>query len=147
MSEETKTPERDSSGRFIRRAAERVNALSRTGPGGEHPMGRIFFGWTESKAAGALVFWAVAAIAVLLVLLDLVIVRPERIALAGAAGFYALWGFGAFTAICLAAWPLGRLLRRDDNYYGEASGPPADIDPAIAEDKGAGKPGPDEGGA
>jgi hypothetical protein len=147
MIEETKKPERDSAGRFMRRAAERVNALSRTGPGGEHPMGRILFGWTGSKSAGALMFWSVAAMAVLLVLIDLVMIRQEPVALAGAAGFYALLGFGAFAAICLAGWPLGRLLRRTDDYYGEASGPPADIDPAIAEERGAGRPGPDEGGA
>lgn len=146
MTDETATPKRDSSGRFIRSAAERINVLSRTGPGGEHPMGRIFFGWTDSKAIGAILFWGVAALAVGLVLLDLMIVRPERIALAGAAGFYALWGFGAMAVVILAGWPLGQFLRRDVDYYGEASGPPADIDPAIADEMGAGKPDPFEGG-
>ena len=147
MTDETKPAKRDASGRFIQNAAERVNALSRTAPGGEHPMGKIFWGWTGSKAAGGLVFWVVAALAVLLVALDFVIGRSEPVGLAGTVGFYALWGFGAFAVIALAGWPLGRLLRRDLDYYGEESGPPADIDPAIAEAMGAGKPGPDEGGA
>jgi hypothetical protein len=26
-------------------------------------------------------------------------------------------------------WPLGHLLRRDENYYGDAGGPPHGVDP------------------
>lgn len=140
MSHETPPAGRDSSGRFVKSAAEKVNAMSRTGADGVHPMSRVLFGWTEAKNAGAMIFWGVAALSVILVLLDLVIVRHEKIGIANSAGFYALWGFAAFSFVVLMGWPLGRLLRRDENYYGDLSGPPADIDPAIADRLGAGEP-------
>lgn len=140
MSHETPPAGRDSSGRFVKSAAEKVNAMSRTGADGVHPMSRVLFGWTEGKNAGAFIFWGMAALSVVLVLLDLVIVRHEKIGFANSVGFYALWGFAAFTFVVLMGWPLGRLLRRDENYYGDLSGPPADIDPAIADRLGAGEP-------
>lgn len=140
MSNDTTPPTRDSSGRFIKAAAEKVNALSRTNAEGEHPMARVLFGWTEAKGAGTFIFWGMAALSIILVLLDLLIERHEKVGIANAVGFYGLWGFAAFSFVVLMGWPLGRLLRRDENYYGDLSGPPADIDPAIAERVSAGEP-------
>lgn len=140
MSNDTTPPVRDTSGRFVKSAAEKVNAMSRTPDDGIHPMSRVLFGWTEKKGIGGIIFWGMAALSVILVLLDLVVPRHEKVGIANAVGFYALWGFGAFSFVVLMGWPLGKLLRRDENYYGDLSGPPADIDPAIAGRLNAGEP-------
>lgn len=141
MTDET-PPVRDASGRFVKTAAERVNAMSRTSEDGTHPMAKVLFGWTEIKGIGAILFWAVAGLSLALVAADLLIVRHEKIAFANSVGFYGLWGFLAFSFVVLMGWPLGQLLRRPEDYYGDAGGPPADIDPAIAEGQG----GADTGG-
>lgn len=140
MSNDTTPPGRDNSGRFVKTAAEKVNAMTRTPEDGIHPMSRVLFGWTEAKGIGSIIFWGMAALSVILVLLDLVVVRHEKIGIANAVGFYAIWGFAAFSFVVLMGWPLARLLRRDENYYGDLSGPPADIDPAIADRLNAGEP-------
>lgn len=140
MSNDTTPPGRDPSGRFVKSAAEKVNSMSRTPDDGIHPMSRILFGWTEMKGIGSIIFWGMAGLSILLVLLDLVVHRHEKIEIANSVGFYALWGFAAFSFVVLMGWPLGRLLRRDENYYGDLSGPPADIDPAIANRLNAGEP-------
>ncbi|MFN7179711.1 hypothetical protein [Hyphomonas sp.] len=129
-------PGRDTSGRFVRQAAEKVNAMSRTTEEGVHPMAKVLFGWTEAKNIGAILFWVMAGLSLALVAADLLIVRHEKVAFANSVGFYGIWGFLAFSFVVLMGWPLGKLLRRDENYYGDAGGPPADIDPDIAEGQG-----------
>lgn len=130
MTDETPS-DRDNSGRFVKRAAETVNAMSRTNDEGVHPMAKVLFGWTETKGIGAILFWVLAALSILLVLADLVIDRHEYLPFAESIGFFGLWGFISFSFVVLMGWPLGRLLRRDENYYGDAGGPPEDIDPAL----------------
>lgn len=131
MSDDTPAS-RDSSGRFVRRAAEKAHAMSMTSNEGVHPMAKVLFGWTEAKHIGAIIFWGMAILSFALILVDVFVVRHEKLEFANATGFYGLWGFGAFTFVVLMGWPLGHLLRRDENYYGDASGPPADIDPDVA---------------
>lgn len=130
MTDETPTG-RDNSGRFVKRAAEQVNAMSRTSDEGVHPMSKVLFGWTEHKKIGAILFWVLAALSLVLVVADLGIHRHDKIAFANSIGFYGLWGFLSFSFVVLMGWPLGKLLRRDENYYGDAGGPPADIDPEL----------------
>ncbi len=128
MSDET--PQRDATGRFVRQAAERMQALSLTSDEGLHPMARILFGWTETRGLGALIFWLLAGLSLAASLIDLVILRNESIAIANASGFYALFAFGAFVLIVLSGWVLGALLRRPVDHYGEDETlPPGDIDP------------------
>ena len=74
MTDETPTG-RDTSGRFVKRAVETVNAMSRTNDEGIHPMSKVLFGWTETKNIGAILFWVLAVLSVILVLADFVIYR------------------------------------------------------------------------
>lgn len=134
MTDET-PPGRDSSGRFVKQAAEKVNAMSRTTSEGVHPMSKVLFGWTETKGIGAILFWIFAGLSLLLVAADLVVDRHEKISFANSVGFYGIWGFLAFSFVVLMGWPLGQLLRRDENHYGDAGGPPADIDPDLEVDE------------
>ncbi len=114
--------------------------MSRTSEEGIHPMSRLLFGWVEAPGIADRILWGVAGLSLLLIGLDFLVERHEKVALAAAPAFYALWGFGAFAFVVLMGWPLGRLLRRDEDYYGDLSGPPADIDPALAGSLEAGKP-------
>ncbi len=116
----------------LARAAERAAELHTLGSDGVHPMSRILFGWVGWKHIGALFFWGLAALGLMLVGIDTVMNRHDYFHIANATGFYALWGFGSFAFVVLMGWPLGKLLRRGENYYGDAGGPPADIDPALS---------------
>lgn len=128
---ETPESERDASGRFVRRAAETAHRLHTTSDEGIHPMSKILFGWTEWKHIGAVIFWGVLGLSAFLIAIDVGIARHEYFHFAEATGFYGLWGFLSFAFVVLMGWPLGKLLRRDANYYGDAGGPPADIDPDV----------------
>ena len=131
MSDETPTDPRDSGGRFVSRAAEKAHQLHTPSDEGVHPMAKILFGWTEAKHAGTLIFWGLAALCIVLILMDLVVPRHESVSIAHATGFYGLWGFAAFAFVVLMGWPLGRLLRKREDYYGDPGGPPADVDPDM----------------
>jgi len=126
-------PVRDSSGRFVKRATETVNALSRTSDEGIHPMAKVLFGWTEAKGIGNILLWVTGLLSVLLILADLLVDRHETINAANLFGFYGLFGFAALGFVLLAGWPLGRLLRHGEDYYGDGNAPPADIDPETPE--------------
>ncbi len=131
MSDETPNGTRDSNGRFVKRAAETAHRLHTPSEDGMHPMAKILFGWTEGRHAGTLIFWGLALLSIVLIVMDLAVHRHEYINLARATGFYALWGFASFAFVVLMGWPLGRLLRRREDYYGDPGGPPADIDPDV----------------
>lgn len=131
MSDETPNDTRDSGGRFVKRAAETAHRLHTPSEEGVHPMAKILFGWTEGKHVGTMIFWGLAILSVGLVLVDLIASRHEHISFANATGFYALWGFASFAFVVLMGWPLGRLLRRGEDYYGDPGGPPADVDPDM----------------
>ena len=126
------TPEtRDKSGRFLKRAAEKAHDLHTVSTEGVHPMAKILFGWTESRHIGAIIFWGIGLLSALLIVIDLFVNRHEYFSFANATGFYGLYGFAAFAFVVLMGWPLGNLLRRDENYYRDAGGPPADVDPDM----------------
>lgn len=117
-------PERDSSGRFVKPEPETQL------PGDEtmHPMSRLLFGWVSSPRTPLILLVLVIVICLGLVLIDLSVNRHEYLDFANANGFYALWGFGAFALAVLSGWPLGKLLRRDEDYYGEADTTPQDVE-------------------
>ncbi len=99
-------PVRDASGRFVKRATETVNALSRTSDEGIHPMAKVLFGWTEAKGIGTILLCLTCVLSVLLILADLLVDRHETINAAGLFGFYGLFGFAALGFVLLAGWPL-----------------------------------------
>ncbi len=107
----------------------------------DHPAARVLFGWVDAKSTPGLFLVGVAALAVLLFVIDLFTDRHEYFHFAEGLGFYGFWGFCAFALAVLSGWPLGALLRRSEDYYGEADTRPADVDDAVAADvqRGAGE--------
>ena len=120
----TTQPERDENGRFVKPEPD-----AKPIPEGDiHPVSKLLFGWTQHSRIGLILLAVVAIICATLVVLDLGLHRHEYIDEANATGFYAIWGFGAFALAVLSGWPLGKLLRRDEDYYGEADITPDDIE-------------------
>ncbi|MEM1146216.1 MAG: hypothetical protein AAGA72_02755 [Pseudomonadota bacterium] len=120
----TQAPERDSSGRFVKPdAPEPIPSDADI-----HPMSKLLFGWVSSPRTPTLVLALVILIAIILLGVDFTFNRHEYFDFANANGFYALWGFGAFALAVLSGWPLGKLLRRDEDYYGEADTTPKDVE-------------------
>lgn len=120
-------PDRDSSGRFVKPDSD---APIKPSDETMHPMARLLFGWVESPRTPLLLLLIVGLISASLIVVDLFIHRHEYnyTRFAEATGFYAFWGFSAFALAVLSGWPLGKLLRRDEDYYGEADTKPGDVE-------------------
>jgi len=117
-------PERDSSGRFVKPEQEAPKPSDEN----MHPMSKLLFGWVGSPRTPLILLILVIVICAGLVVFDLTVNRHEYLDFANANGFYALWGFAAFALAVLSGWPLGKLLRRDEDYYGEADTTPQDVE-------------------
>lgn len=121
----TLPPDRDSSGRFVKPEPDEPMKPSDENM---HPMSKLLFGWVEAPRTPFLLLAIVVAISVALIVADLAINRHDYFDFANATGFYAFWGFAAFAIAVLSGWPLGKLLRRDEDYYGEADTKPNDVE-------------------
>ena len=119
-------PERDSSGRFVKPEQD----LPPPSDHDMHPMSRLLFGWVSSPRTPMILLILTVVIAIGLVLIDFAVNRHEYLDFANANGFYAIWGFAAFALAVLSGWPLGKLLRRDEDYYGAAATTPQDVEQA-----------------
>ncbi|MHA7856696.1 MAG: hypothetical protein ACX94D_01320 [Henriciella sp.] len=117
-------PERDASGRFVKPEQD----LPQPNDDDMHPMSRVLFGWVSAPRTPMILLVLTVVIALGLVLVDFAVNRHEYLDFANANGFYALWGFAAFALAVLSGWPLGKLLRRDEDYYGEADTTPQDVE-------------------
>ncbi len=85
-----------------------------------HPVSKALFGWVETPGIGRVLFWIMAVISLILMLLDFASDRYSYFTIEKVRGFYGFLGFSAFTFVVLTGWPLGKLLRRDENYYDDA---------------------------
>ena len=122
----TQPPERDATGRFVK--PESLQEEAKGGHDDMHPVSRLLFGWVDSPRTPFFLLVLVVLISVVLIVADLVVGRHDYFHFAESTGFYALWGFGAFALAVLSGWPLGKLLRRDEDYYGEADTTPDDVE-------------------
>lgn len=92
------------------------------GEPGEHPLSVLLFSWMRGK-----MFKRVFAVGLVLAGAGLIgyevwaMHRPPR-DITAAPGFHAAFGFLAFALAVLSGWPLGRLLRRSEDYYDARSG-------------------------
>ena len=84
-----------------------------------HPVARLLFGWVTGEKTGKFIFWGLAVLSLLLIVADFIIDRHPHNEAESYLGFYALYGFVSFGFAVLMGWPLGRLLRRSDDYYGD----------------------------
>ncbi len=119
--------ERDETGRFVKPPEGEKPILHDNE--NVHPMSKLLFGWVESPRTPTILLLLVILLGAALIVLDTMVERHDYFKFAEAAWFYSAWGFGSFALAVLSGWPLGKLLRRDEDYYGEADTKPDDIDP------------------
>lgn len=84
-----------------------------------HPMAKVLFGWVGAPLTGRIIFWGLGLLALILLAVDPLMHRHVKADIEGYFGFYGIYGFVAFAFVVLMGWPLGRLLRRPENYYGD----------------------------
>lgn len=82
-----------------------------------HPAARTLFGWTTRANIKSRVFLVLSVVSALLLIADMLIDRHPHNDAEALAGFYGIFGFASFAFVVLMGWPLGRLLRRSENYY------------------------------
>jgi len=99
-----------------------------------HPVAKALFGWTEYKRTPVILLAVVIGVCIGLASADLMVNRHDYFHFAESTAFYAIWGFAAFALAVLSGWPLGKLLRRDEDYYGEAETTPSDTEANLEED-------------
>ena len=103
---------------------------------GATPLAKLMFGWTSAKWAPGLMFILIGGLSLGVLLADFVIDRHayEPVKFTLMPMFYGIYGFAAFFFVVLCGWPLGRMLRRDENFYGDLEGQEA-AEPSISSDE------------
>jgi hypothetical protein len=102
MTEETRKP-----------AQEQVQL----GDPGEHPLSVLLFSWMRSTLFFRIVMALLAGAGVVLIGLDVLLIRHSYSSFESLPGFFGIFGFVAFSLAVLSGWPLGRLMRRPEDYY------------------------------
>ena len=121
------TQQRDTHGRFIKPEQDAQSKHAYT-EDEVHPLAQFLFGWVEHPRTPLFLLGGVIGLSVILVLMDFIVHRHDYFGFAEFAAYYAFWGFAAFTLAVLSGWPLGALLRGDEDYYGEAETTPDDVE-------------------
>lgn len=95
-----------------------------SGPGepGEHPLSVLLFSWMRTPLFSRLLMIGLGVIGAGLIVAE-IFISPHRVKdAASVPGFYGAFGFIAFAFAVLSGWPLGKLLRRPEDYYDKRSG-------------------------
>ena len=87
---------------------------------GMHPIAKAVFGWVGHRWTGNIILFGLLGVSAVLIGIDLVYDRHVEEDIERISGFYGLYGFIAFGFVVLMGRPLGWLLRREENYYGDA---------------------------
>lgn len=93
-----------------------------TGEPGEHPLSVLLFSWMRTKLFFQFMLVGLGVVGVTLIGLELWLAYHPIKGVTSTPGFYGVFGFLAFGLAVLSGWPLGRLLRRPEDYYDTRSG-------------------------
>ena len=78
-----------------------------------------FFHWLNRLGEENKLTWVLGAVCVIVVLLNFTFSGKGHFSAEGIVGFYAIYGFVAFSFIIFAAKALRSLIKRDEDYYAE----------------------------
>ncbi len=92
------------------------------GEPGEHPLSVLLFSWMRGKLFFRIFMAVLAALGAVLIALQVVLSQKSITSITSVPGFFGIFGFIALAIAVLSAWPLGRLLRRPEDYYDTRSG-------------------------
>lgn len=99
--------------------SEPAETPARPGEPGEHPMSVLLFAWMRQPMARRAGLAGLAALCAVLAALDFVVPRNGQGDMEALPFFFCVFGFAAFGLAVLSGWPLGRMLRRPETYYGD----------------------------
>lgn len=89
---------------------------------GEHPLSVLLFSWMRTKLFAQVMLIGLGALGAMLIGFEMVLALKPVKDVTNVPGFYGVFGFLAFGIAVLAGWPLGKLLRRPEDYYDKRSG-------------------------
>lgn len=92
------------------------------GEPGEHPLSVLLFSWMRTALFFRVLMALLAAVGAVLIALEAVLSGRAITSVQNIPGFFGVFGFVAFGAAVLSGWPLGKLLRRPEDYYDTRSG-------------------------
>ncbi len=92
------------------------------GEPGEHPLSVLLFSWMRGKLFFRVFMAGLAALGAVLIALEIVFSYKPVTSITNVPGFFGIFGFTAFAIAVLSGWPLGKLLRRREDYYDTRSG-------------------------
>ena len=92
------------------------------GDPGEHPLSILLFSWMRGKMFVRVFAIILGVIGIAAIGLEIWLAQKTIRDVTSVPGFYAVFGFIAFGAAVLSGWPLGKLLRRREDYYETRSG-------------------------
>lgn len=92
------------------------------GEPGEHPMSVLLFSWMRGKMFLRVFAIVLGVVGVASIGLEFLLSHKPIKDVTSTPGFYAVFGFIAFAVAVLSGWPLGKLLRRREDYYETRSG-------------------------
>ncbi len=94
------------------------------GPGepGEHPLSVLLFSWMRTKLFFRVLMIGLGVVGVGLIGAEVLLSSQRVKDVTSVPGFYGVFGFVAFALAVLSGWPLGKLLRRPEDYYDRRSG-------------------------
>ena len=98
------------------------------GEPGEHPLSVLLFSWMRSPLFFRFFMALMAATGALMIGFEFIFIRKSYSTIESLPGFFGLFGFIAFAVAVLSGWPLGRAMRRPEDYYDTASGEVGDDD-------------------
>jgi hypothetical protein len=96
---------------------DKLQDLPQLGEPGEHPLSVLLFSWMRTTLFFRALMAALAALGALLIGLEFLLAPRAYASLESLPGFFGVFGFVAFGLAVLSAWPLGRLMRRRQDYY------------------------------
>lgn len=89
---------------------------------GEHPLSVLLFSWMRTKLFRQVILIALGVLGLVLIGLEVLLAYKPVKDVTGVPGFFGVFGFLAFGLAVLSGWPLGKLLRRPEDYYEKRSG-------------------------
>ena len=92
------------------------------GEPGEHPLSVLLFSWMRKPRVALYAMIALAVVGVGLIGAEWLIASHRIKDVTHVPGFYGVFSFIAFALAVLIGWPLGKLLRRPEDYYDRRSG-------------------------
>lgn len=83
----------------------------------EHPLSLLLFAPLRTEGGQRMIFWGLAIVCLGLAVMGFFVKPGYHFPLESIPLFYGVFGFAAFAGAVLSGWPLGKWLRRPENFY------------------------------